>query len=507
MYLLGYDIGSSSIKASLVEAAGGKRLASAQSPQKELPMDAPRPGWAEQHPDTWWKHLVRATHDLLSSVEVRPGEIEAIGISYQMHGLVLVDREHVPIRPSIIWCDGRAVGIGEQAFQEIGKETCLRRFLNSPGNFTASKLRWVREQEPELYSRAFKFMLPGDYIALKMTGNLQTTISGLSEAILWDYTEQKVADRILDHYEIENSLVPEAVPNFSEQGSLTAEAANELGLAVGTKVTYRAGDQPNNALSLNVLQPGEVASTAGTSGVIYGVTDRPLYDDRSRVNTFVHVNHQEDEPRFGVLLCINGTGIQYSWLKNSLFEGSSPAYPAMNEMARSISVGSDGVTVLPFGNGPERILGNRNPGARIGGIEFNRHSASHIIRAAQEGIAFALNYGLEVMKTMGMEIETIRVGHGNMFQSPVFREAFVNATGTAVELYDTDGSQGAAIGAGIGAGIYDSREEAFAGLSRVETIEPDPGLADAYREAYVRWEAFLEETVSRHSEISAANPP
>jgi len=497
MYLLGYDIGSSSIKASLVEADGGKRIASAQSPAEELPMDAPRPGWAEQHPDTWWKHVVLATRTLLSDASVQAKSIEAIGIAYQMHGLVLIDGEGQPLRPSIIWCDGRAVEIGRKAFAELGPETCLRRFLNSPGNFTASKLKWVKENEPELYGKIDKFMLPGDYIALKMTGTARTTISGLSEGILWDYGERGIARLLLDHYGISESLVPEVLPNFSEQGVLSPAAADELGLESGTRVTYRAGDQPNNALSLNVLQPGEVAATAGTSGVIYGVTDRPLYDDDSRVNTFVHVNHENQNPRYGVLLCINGTGIQYSWIRNRLFGGAGleVGYEQMNAMAATAPVGSDGVTVLPFGNGPERSLGDLDPGGRINGINFNRHGASHIIRAAQEGIAFSLNYGLKVMHSMGMKIDTIRVGYDNLFQSPVFREAFVNATGIPVELYETDGSQGAAIGAGIGAGIYDTREEAFAGFEKKDTAEPETALEEAYAEAVENWEKTLEQTM------------
>lgn len=499
MYLLGYDIGSSSIKASLVEAETGRRVATAQSPVEELPMEAPEPGWAEQHPDTWWEHVVNVTGNILSETSFPSEEIEAIGISYQMHGLVLVDENRKPLRPSIIWCDGRAVEIGRKAFEELGKETCLRRFLNSPGNFTASKLKWVQENESDLYRKIHKFMLPGDYIAMKLTGNIRTSVSGLSEGILWDYREQKIARSLLEYYGIPESLIPEVLPNFSEQGTLSPSAAEELGLSDSTRVTYRAGDQPNNALSLNVLEPGEIASTAGTSGVIYGVTDRPLFDDFSRVNTFVHVNHEKQKPRYGILLCINGTGIQYSWLKNRLFKDRAMEYERMNDMAGTVPIGSDGVTVLPFGNGPERSLGDLDLGARVNGIAFNRHSASTIIRAAQEGIAFSLNYGLNIMKNMGLEIETIRVGHDNMFRSPVFREAFVNTTETAVELYETDGSIGAAIGAGIGAGIYKNREEAYSGLKKVGTIEPEPGLVPEYREASGRWEEKLERAMKEHS--------
>ncbi len=495
MYLLGYDVGSSSIKASLIKAESGELISSATSPDKEMDILAPEPGWAEQDPDTWWAHVVNVTKQITTSANVDTETIEAIGISYQMHGLVLVDNNQQPLRPSIIWCDGRAVETGQKAFEELGEEYCLDHFLNSPGNFTSSKLKWVKENEPEIYEKATKFMLPGDYIAMKMTGDISTTISGLSEGIFWDFKNSTIANQILDYYGISPDLIPEVHPNMALHGELSASAAEELGLSEGIKISYRAGDQPNNALSLNVLNPGEVASTAGTSGVIYGVTDKPLYDDQSRVNTFVHVNHDEDTSRYGVLLCINGTGIQYSWLRNTLFKGSSYSYDQMNEMAGQIPIGSEGVSVLPFGNGPERPLANKDLGARINGIQFNRHNAGHVIRAAQEGIAFALNYGLQIMKQMGMDIDTVRVGHTNMFLSPVFAEAFTNVTGKVVEMYNTDGSVGAAIGAGIGAGIYDNRADAFAGLEKVGTVAPDDELADPYHEAYNRWENALNEAL------------
>lgn len=490
MLLLGYDIGSSSIKGSVVDAATGRLVASAVSPEQELPIDAPKPGWAEQSPELWWKHVKIVTAKLLENDGVEAEAIDAIGISYQMHGLVLIDENQQVLRPSIIWCDGRAVEIGEGALNKLGSEYCLEHYLNSPGNFTASKLRWVIENEPELYKKVYKFMLPGDYIGMKLTGEVVTTFSGLSEGILWDYTTGDIARELLGIYDISEELIPDLYPNFSEHGTLSAKAASELGLKSGTKVSYRAGDQPNNALSLNVLNPGEMASTAGTSGVIYGVTDKPAYDEKSRVNTFIHVNHETDKPRYGVLLCINGTGIQNSWIKSRLLQNRL-TYDTMNEFAAGIPVGSEGVTILPFGNGPERCLENREIGGQILGIDFNRHTEQHVIRAAQEGIAFSFNYGFKIMKEMGLDADKIRVGLTNMFLSPVFTEAFTNTTGVAVERYQTDGSQGAAIGAGIGAGIFENREDAFASLKLVDTVEPDKELQKQYREAYHRWEETL----------------
>jgi len=490
-FLLGYDVGSSSVKATLMDAGTGKAVASATSPDKELEIIAEKIGWAEQRPQTWWEHVVKATQQIKADADFDAGDVEAIGISYQMHGLVCVDGDNQVLRPSIIWCDSRAVEIGEQAAKTIGCDKCLKQLFNLPGNFTASKLRWVKENEGDLYAKISKIMLPGDYIAMKMTGEIRTTPSGLSEGIMWDFESDELAQFVLDNYGISGDLIADRVPTFSMQGELTSGAAEELGLAAGTKISYRAGDQPNNALSLGVLEPGEIAVTAGTSGVVYGVGDKKNYDPKSRVNVFVHVNHSKDDPRYGVLLCLNGTGILNSWLKHN-FGGAGLDYPQMNELAAEAPVGSEGLVILPYGNGAERTLENKNIGASVHGWNFNVHKKAHLLRAAQEGIVFALNYGLGIMRDMGIELKTVKAGHANMFLSPLFAEAFATVTGASVELYNTDGSQGAARGAGIGAGIYNSPKEAFKGLEPVRTIQPNPELALAYQDAYKTWEEVLE---------------
>ena len=489
--LLGYDVGSSSIKATLMEAETGKVLATAVSPDKELEIIAQQPGWAEQRPDVWWENVTSATRQIKAKAKFGAADVGGIGISYQMHGLVVVDKNHKVLRPAIIWCDSRAVEIGRKAAQDIGEKKCLERLLNSPGNFTASKLKWVMENEPDVYSRIHKIMLPGDYIAMKMTGEIKTTPSGLSEGIMWDFQQQGLAELVLNYYGISEELIPEVVQTFSVQGELTKQAANELGLEAGTIVSYRAGDQPNNALSLNVLNPGEIAATAGTSGVVYGVSDKPNHDSRSRVNTFVHVNYVPDAPRYGVLLCLNGAGILNSWLKHNV--GDTVTYEKMNELASQVSVGCDGLIILPYGNGAERTLENRDIGASVHGLNFNIHNRAHLLRAAQEGIVFALNYGLGIMRDMGVEVRTVRAGNANMFLSPLFGEAFATVTESVVELYNTDGSQGAARGAGIGAGIYKDADDAFVGLEPIRTIEPDERLAPAYRQAYKKWEDILKD--------------
>jgi xylulokinase len=489
MYTLGYDIGSSSIKCAILDCSSGKTLAHGSFPPEEMPIQSPKPGWAEQDPELWWSYVVTLTKKLLTENRIDASAIKAVGISYQMHGLVLVDKEQKVLRPSIIWCDSRAVEIGRNAFNALGEKFCLSHLLNSPGNFTASKLRWVQREEPAIYARIHKAMLPGEFIAMKLTGDITTTASGLSEGIYWDFERNAISTELLGHYGIDMGLLAEIRPTFSNQGQLTKAAAGQLGLAAGTLVSYRAGDQPNNAFSLNVLNPGEAAATAGTSGVVYGVIDRVSYDSKSRVNPFAHVNHAAGQTRLGVLLCINGTGILNSWLRRNVAVGMS--YEDINAAAAGVSVGSEGVSILPFGNGAERILENSEVGCQVSGIDFNRHSRAHLLRAAQEGIAFSFRYGIDIMKDMGLALRVIRAGHSNMFLSAIFRQTLATIADATIELYDTDGAQGAARGAAIGAGIFASPVEAFASLTKIAEVQPAAADKDATAGAYARWLAHL----------------
>ena len=495
MYLLGYDVGSSSVKASLVDAESGKIAASAFYPKHENTIISLKAGWAEQDPESWWENLKLATTDVLTSVMAgsdRPS-IAAIGISYQMHGLVCVDKDGNLLRHSIIWCDSRAVPYGEAAFKALGKEQCLGHLLNSPGNFTAAKLAWVKENEPGLFDRIDKVMLPGDYIAYRLTGETRTTVSGLSEGMFWDFKENRPASFLMDWFGFDEGILPEIVPTFSEQGRLSAAAAAELGLTEGIPVTYRAGDQPNNALSLNVFEPGDIAATAGTSGVVYGVSGKVSYDPLSRVNSFAHVNHAASDPRLGILLCVNGTGIANAWIRRNVVPRGM-MYDEMNAAAEEVPVGSEGVGVLPFGNGAERMLGNRETGCGIYGLNFNIHTWKHLARAVQEGIAFSFKYGIDIMEEMGMRVGVIRAGAANMFQSKIFRDTLASVTGSVIELLDTDGAAGAARGAGIGAGIYKDHDEAFGTLRRVDLIEPAADRS-RYLEAYSTWKNHLNNNI------------
>jgi len=488
MLLLGIDVGTSSIKVSVVDAQTQKCAASAYYPEKEAEIISHKSGWAEQSPETWWEYAQQAILNANASGAYDPKDIVAIGIAYQMHGLVVVDKKQNALRDSIIWCDSRAVEYGDKAFKNIGEENCLSCLLNSPGNFTAAKLAWVKENEPEVFEKIDKIMLPGDFIAMKLSGNITTSISALSEGIFWNFQKDNLSDEVMKFFGYDKSIIPEIKNVFASHGELREDVAEKLSLKKRIPVTYKAGDQPNNALSLNVFEPGEMAATAGTSGVIYGVSDQLTYDKQSRVNSFAHVNYAKNKKRIGVLLCINGTGIFNKWIKNLM--GSIMSYDALNESASYINPGSEDLFILPFGNGAERMLNNKIVGSHIHNIDLNKHTAAHVYRAGQEGIAFAFRYGLDIMRENKMHPSVIRAGRANMFLSNVFTEAFVNATNVPVELYESDGSVGAALGAGIGSKIFSDAKSAFTKMKPLQLVEPRK--ANVYDELYARWKKYLE---------------
>lgn len=496
MHFLGLDIGSSSVKLAVIDGATGKKVAGATYPPQEMAIDAPQAGWAEQSPEKWWEAICMGCQQMWQEQPELKDSISAIGISYQMHGLVAVDKEGEVLRPSIIWCDSRAVSNGEAAFEALGRDWCMEHLLNSPGNFTAAKLRWVQENQPDIFARIDKILLPGDYVALKLTGECTTTASGLSEGIMWDFVDNKVSDKLLDHWQIDQSLVARQVPNLGVSGEVTDKAAAELGIKAGAKLAFRAGDQVANAFSLNVLEPGDVATTAGTSGVVYAVTDKNIADPDQRINTFLHVN-KDAQVHNGLLACINGAGRMNSWLRSILSEGGEVSYPRMNELAEQAEIGSDGLGVYPFGNGAERILQNRLLTAQVSGLDLNRHGLSHLARATQEGVACAMNMGFELIKGLGAETKVVRAGHSNMFLSPLFTQAFVNMTQAPLELYKTDSAEGVARAAAWGSDYYKSREEVFRTLERIKVIEPEAKLQSQYQALYGKWRAHVDKLLAQ----------
>jgi xylulokinase len=500
MYLLGFDIGSSSLKAALVNVDTNQTVAIESFPDTEMDILARRAGWAEQSPEVWWQNLCTLTKRILAKAQVKSDDIHAIGIGYQMHGLIVVDENNQVLRPAIIWCDCRAIEIGKEAYSVLGEEVCRSTLYNSPGNFTASKLKWIKDNEPDVYRRIHKIMLPGDYIAMRLMGQVTTTLCGLSEGIFWDFKANKVSDAVLKYFGFDASLLPQVVPVFGNQGKLTAESASLIGLKTGTPITYRSGDQLNNALSLNVLRPGEVAATSGTSGVVYGIIDKPIFDAKGRINAFAHVNHHADRPRIGTLLCINGAGIGYSWFKHQIArEGTT--YQDMERMASSVSVGSDGLCLLPFGNGAERMTEDQILHAHLTNLQYTRHTRAHLFRATLEGVAFSFVHGIQILKELGLDVQTMRVGNDNMFQSRVFSMTISTLLDIEIEMYDTTGAVGAARAAGVGIGCYKNIEHALEGIKSKETFTPDldDGLC---KQAYSYWSNTFDHVIKQKRGIA-----
>lgn len=488
MLLCGIDVGTSSIKLSVVNSATKKIIHSCSFPDTENDIISILPGYAEQNPEHWWHCIEQVIKKGNASKTYNPLDIIAIGISYQMHGLVILDKDKKVLRPSIIWCDSRASGYGDKAFENLGKENALKSLLNSPGNFTASKLAWVKKNEPYIYDKIKYVLLPGDYISYKFTNELTTTISALSEGIFWDFKKNEISKDLLNYYQFDISLFPELRHVFTNHGLITSKNAIQLGLSKKIKVTYKAGDQPNNALSLGVIEPGEIATTAGTSGVIYGVSSELKYDPDCRLNSFAHVNYTNELRRIGVLMCINGTGILNRWLKENFFPLNS--YTDLNNFADKSEIGSKGLICFPFGNGSERIFNNKIIGGSFRNLDFNRHKKNEISRSVQEGIAFSMVYGLELLEIAGINPIKIKAGFSNMYLSSIFASTIVNASNVSIQLLESDGAYGAALGAGIGLQYYKSLYEGVNSIKIMSEVTPDQNR-NKTREVYENWKFEL----------------
>ena len=319
---------------------------------------------------------------------------------------------------------------------------------------------------------------------------MTTTKTGLSEGMLWDYKNNSVADFLLKYYEIDSSLIPKIVPTFGFQCKLNKKGSSECGLLEDIPIYYRAGDQPNNALSLNVLNPGEIAATAGTSGVVFAVTDNVKTNESERINNFLHVNIN-NSISLGKLLCINGAGIQYAKLKNELNINS---YDEMNKLSSVVEVGSKQLTYLPFGNGSERMLNNINVGSKMLNFDINIHKKEHVIRATLEGIAFAFVYGMQILINDGVKPKVIRAGNDNLFKSKVFGETISTLINTDIEIYETTGAFGAARAVDLRNRDFNKFENNIIENDFLRTFSPQPNLND-YKNAYNLWVEKLELTL------------
>ena len=482
MFNIGLDIGTSFVKVALTEINSGKAIDLISYPEKEQDIISIKNGWAEQDPNVWWQNSCEAIRLLINRNNINPVNIKGVGVSYQMHGLVMVDSSGKCLRNSIIWCDDRAVDIGKKAYYDLGNQFCVENLLNSPANFTASKLKWIKDNESELFSKIYKIMLPGDYIAYKLSGKINTTKSGLSEGIFWDYKKDKISTELLNYYGIKESIFPEIVPSFGYQCCVDEKGANDTGLTPNTPINYRAGDQPNNALSLNVLTPGQIAATAGTSGVIYAVSSNILTSESERINNFIHVSN-DDNLIIGKLLCINGAGIQYSKLKNDL---NIESYDEMNEMSNIPPVGSSNLIYLPFGNGSERMLNNKNIGSKLINFDQNVHEDSFVIRSTLEGIAFAFVYGMQILIKDGVKPVNIRAGNDNLFRSNVFGETIATLLNLNIEIYETTGAIGASRAVDLHLGDFDKFGNNIIENDFLKNYYPQKNKFD-YLNAYNLW--------------------
>lgn len=485
MHYLGIDLGSSSVKVCLADA-NGKEIASAKAPiDGEMEIISTSSGFAEQNPEDWWAMLTHGIKQLKEQGH-NLANVKAIGIAYQMHGLVAMNDSFIPLRPAIIWCDSRAIPLGEKAFQEIGEEKALKKLLNSPGNFTAAKLAWVKNNEPDIYNKIAFIGLPGDWLAARLTGQLNATVSGLSEGIFIDHSTGQISNDVLNAFSIDKNFIKQPGESFRRFGKVLPTWCDEFGFNADAEVCYVAGDQPNNAFSLSAINPGEVAINAGTSGVLYAVSETPVVDMQQRVNTFAHVTHTTNKPSFGVLACVNGTGIQYSWLRHMLANNGDLSFIDLNNLAKTAPPGCDGLHVFSFGNGAERILNNRNIGASFTNINFHKHGPQHLIRAAQEGIAFSLVYCIEIFKEIGIEIKVLKAGSANLFNSPLFRQIVADTSGIPVEVINADGALGAARGAMVGSQAIDIKTIGSEMIQTVARVEPSENT-QLYRQIYNEW--------------------
>lgn len=436
MAFLGIDVGTSSVKVSIV-GEDGVILASATAPaSSERAINSPNPNWAEQNPEDWWEDAQQAILNL--PLEARL-QVEAIGIAYQMHGLVLVDSQFQPVRPSIIWCDGRNIQESQILAESLGLDALENRLLNKPGTLTLAKLAWVAEHEPETLAKAHTFGLPGDFIAYKLTGEWSTTKSGYSEMVGWDFGASIPFEEGFRKAGWKLPL-PEARPNLEEGAPIQKVIAEKLGLPPSARVTYRAGDQPNNAFGLGVLQQGETAISAGTSGVLYGIGDSSpgLHEG---INRFLHVNSQ-----IGVLMCLNGVGSALAFARRTWFQNQS--YEALSELASQANP-ENCPYFFPFGNGAERILSER-AFSGFTELDFNRHNLPELARSVFEGIAFAYRLGSEKMEKAGCLSKVVNGTESGLLKSSFFAQLLANELQVELILSEGDGSTAAARGAALG---------------------------------------------------------
>lgn len=484
-YLMGIDIGTTSARAIIIDEEG-KLLGAGVY---EYPLYHPQPLWAEQDPQDWWEGTKKSIGKALKEADVKPQEIGGIGLSGQMHGLVLLDENYEVLRRSILWCDQRTVKqceyIMRKSRQTLVKSTCNPALTG----FTLPKVIWVRQEEPKIYDKIHKMLLPKDYIRFKLTGEFATEVSDASGTLMLDVKKRKWSEDVLSAFGINKEALPVVYESVQITGKITPEAARETGLKEGIPVVGGGGDQAAGGVGNGVVREGLLSSTIGTSGVVFASLNDVKTDPLLRTHTFCHAVPGKWHI-MGVMLSAGGS---LKWFRDNLgmeelnvskITGQDP-YEILTMEASRVEPGSEGLIFLPY------LMGERTPypDPYAKGVFFGltpRHTKAHLVRAVMEGVAFGLRDSLEIIKRLGTKIEEIRASGGGA-RSELWRQIQADINNT--QMVTINMSEGPAFGvallAGVGTGVYKSVEEACESTIHITgTTEPIKENVKRYEEYY-----------------------
>lgn len=487
MKFLGIDVGTGGSRAVVIDEAG-QVVTSATI--EHAPFASPQTGWAEQDPGDWWRASSAAVRAVLANGKVRTEEIASIGLTGQMHGAVLLDEHDEVLRPAIIWCDVRTDPQCREITQRVGAEQLIQLVLNPAlAGFTLPKLMWVREVEPDLWTRVRSVLLPKDYVRLKLTGDRATDVADASGTLLLDVRGRKWSQEMLAHANLDEKLLPHVYESQEVTGSVSAAGAEATGLLVGTPVVAGAGDQAAGAIGMGIVRPGSVSATIGTSGVVFAATDRPALDPKGRVHTFCHAIPD----RWHVMGVTQAAGLSLRWFRDRFGTGdihsnndqNRDPYEYLVEEAANAPVGADGLFWAPY------LMGERtphlDPHARAALIGLTAsHTRSHIIRAILEGVAYSLRDTLSIFSELGVPAGIIRLGGGGA-RSILWQQIQADVYGQTVELVAADEGPafGAALLAAVGVAAWASVDEACnTAVSVRARIEPEPAARTLMDQGY-----------------------
>lgn len=472
-YLIGIDLGTSGVKTVLFDESG-KPVASSTV---EYPLYQPNLGWAEQDPEDWWKGTCESINNVMLKSGVNKQDVKGVGLSGQMHGAVLLDKNDKVLRKAIIWCDQRSAAECDQITQLVGKERLIEITANPAlTGFTASKVMWVKNNEPQIFEKIAKILLPKDYIRLRLTGEYATEVSDASGMQFMNIAQRKWSSEVLGKLEISESMLGKMYESQEVTGKVTASAAAITGLNEGTIVVGGAGDQAAGAVGNGIVKPGVVSSTIGTSGVVFAYTDKLTIDPLGRVHTFCHAVPNT----YHIMGVTQGAGLSLKWFRDNFCMeelmtaelSNIDVYKLLDAEAENITPCSDGLVYLPY------LMGERtphlDPDAR--GVFFGltaKHTKPHFVRSIMEGVTYSLRDCLEIIRGMGVEVSEVRASGGGG-KSKIWRQMQADVFGTNINrIFSDEGpALGVAILAGVGAGIYDSVPQACSNVIKVKDSLP-----------------------------------